>query len=372
MTSPNFKMYACNGVGPAIEWDGENLIQIQTGMSIDKPIWIEAHRYHLFLAYRGGSLQHSSYGNPYEWNVITGAGEINVGEEMTGLLASVSGALTVFADNKVSVLFGDDSENWVLRTLTNSAGGKAWTSQQIAQPIYMDNQGLRDLSNTEQFGDFNIGTITRQVEPLFRAKQLAGVTPVASMRVREKDQYRLFFSDGTGIIVYFGRQPAEVLVFDLGFPVTTACSGKDSNGNEVLFIGDADGMVYQVDAGTSFDGFAFTSSLKLNFNHVGSAMHHKRWSKAVFEALGDVGTTLTVTADYRYSDAGQPTQSGQTTSAFGAGGFYGVLDWEGHAEVYLSGLSKTLSIGVSSTGTYTEPHTLQAAVIYYSPRGQSR
>jgi hypothetical protein len=372
MTSLNYKMYAANGVGEAIEWDGENLIKIRTGMSIDKPIRVEAHRYHLFLAYRGGSLQHSSYGNPYEWDVVTGAGEINVGEEITDLLASVSGALTVLADNKVAVLFGDDSENWVLRTLSASAGGKSWTAQQIAEPIYMDNQGLRNLASTDQFGDFNIGSITRQVEPLFRAKQRAGVYPVASMRVREKDQYRLFFSDGTGLVVYFGRQPAEVAVFDLGFPVTSACSGKDREGREVLFFGDENGMVYQMDSGTSFDGAEFTSSLSLGFNHVGSPMYKKRWFKAVFEVSGGVGTEISVTANYRYSDAGQPEYAGQALTSLGEGGFSNPINWEGQIEAYLHGIGKNLSLTVSSTSAYTESHALHAAVIYYSDRGQQR
>jgi hypothetical protein len=372
MTSPNYKMYACNGVGPALEWDGTNLITISTGMTIDKPIRIEAHRYHLFLAFDGGSLQHSSYGNPYEWSVITGAGEINVGEEITDLQASVSGALTVFADNKVAVLFGDDSANWVLKTLTNSAGGKSWTAQQIGQPIYMDNQGLRNLTNTEQYGDFNVGTITRQVEPLFRAKQRAGVTPVASMRVREKDQYRLFFSDGTGITVYFGRERPEVMVFDLGFAVTCACSGKDSDGNEVLYFGDDSGMVYQMDSGTSFDGAEFTSTMTLNFNHVGGPMYNKRWYKAVLEVSGDTDTQLSIAANYRYSNAEQVEYASREVSAFNNGGFDNVLDWEGEVESYLNGISKTLSLTLSSTSTYTDEHTIHAAVLYYSPRRQDR
>lgn len=372
MTSPNYKMYACNGVGPALEWDGETLITISTGMLIDKPIRIEAHRYHLFLAYIGGSLQHSSYGNPYEWNVLTGAGEINVGEEITDLIASVSGALTVFADNKVAVLFGDDSENWVLRSLSASAGGKAWTAQQIAEPIYMDNQGLRNLSNTDQFGDFNVGTITRQVEPLFRAKQSAGVTPVASMRVREKDQYRLFFSDGTGIIVYFGRQPAEVMAFDLGFAIECACSGKDSSGNEVLFFGNSSGMVYQMDVGTSFDGAEYTSSVKLSFDHVGSPMFKKRWHKAVFEVSGGINDQLSITADYRYSDAGQPETAIQDLTILGSGGFNNPIDWEGQVEAYLYGLGKNLSLTISETSATAQSHALHAAVIHYSDRGQQR
>lgn len=365
--SPNFKMYFANGVGTAMEWDGENLIQIQTGMTTDTPIRVDAHRYHLFLAYEGGSLQHSSTGDPYEWDVLTGAGEINVGEEITDIQASVSGALTVFAENKVAALFGDDAENWVLKTLSGSAGGKAWTAQQLHEPVYMDSRGLRTLSSTEQFGDFNIGTITHHIEPLFREKRLAGVTPVASLICREKDQYRLFWSDGTGITVYFARQPAEVTVFDLGLDITCACSGKDDNGNEVMFVGASDGYVYQIDSGTSLDGSDIDASMQLAFNHVGGPNTRKRWHKAEFEASGDTDTVIELTATYSYADAGQPDAGEQTVGQFGLGG-HG--DWEGMAEVWLDGFGRMISMTLSSTGTAV--HELHSATIHYSVRGNAR
>ena len=369
--SDNFKMYAANGVGKAIEWDGTNLVEIATGSRSDKPTRVDAHRYHLFLAYEGGSLQHSSYGDPYEWDVLTGAGEINVGEEITDLLASVSGALTVFARNRVAVLFGDDATNWQLKTLSGSAGAIPWTSQMIGQPIYLDSRGLRDLSSTDQFGDFNIGTITRQIEPLFRDKLNSGITAVASMRVREKDQYRLFFSDGTGISVYFGRAKAEAMVFDLGFEVTSACSGKDTSGNEILYVGSTDGFVYQLDVGTTFDGDDYTSTITLPFNNVGSPTYRKRWYKAEFEVSGDTDTVMTVSANYTYSDPRQPAETSQDVSSFNVGGYDNILGWEGLNEVYLDGLGRTLSLTIASTGSENY-HIIHSATIYYSDRGQAR
>src|SRR5690606_38958512 len=88
------RMYGVNGKDRGFEWDAEVMVPIETGMVIDKPIRVTVHRNHLFYAFPGGSVQHSSTGTPYEWQVLTGAGETGLGEEITDFQASVSGVLS--------------------------------------------------------------------------------------------------------------------------------------------------------------------------------------------------------------------------------------------------------------------------------------
>lgn len=377
-SSDLMRMYGVNGVGRGFEWDGSVFVPIETGMVDDKPIRIEAHKNHLFFAFRGGSLQHSSIGNPYQWQVITGAGELGIGEEITDLLGSVAGILSIFGRNKVAVLFGDDSQNWQLQTLSDNSGAEPWTAQAIGSPIYLDNAGLRSLETTDAFGDFQIGTITRAVEPLFRIKRRAGVKAAAGLRVRAKDQYRLFWSDGTGITVYFGRQAPEILPFDLGFSICCASSGKDEDGEEILLVGRNNGMVYELDAGTSFDGEAITAYLRLPFNHVGSPSQRKRWQKAVIEMDGGPNTMLGMTAEYGYADPDQPPAQEQTFNVRGSGGFWNEMLWdnfywsspvEGQAEASIDGLGRNISITVVSEATYEEPHVLHGLLLHFTYRG---
>lgn len=377
-SSDLLRMYGVNGVGRGFEWDGTVFVPIQTGMTDDRPIRVDVHQNHLFFAYRGGSLQHSSIGNPYSWEVITGAAEIGIGEEITDLLSSVSGTLAVFGQNKVSVLFGDDAENWVMRTLTNDAGAAAWTAQKIGTPVYLDTRGLRTLDTTDAFGDFNIGTITQLVEPIFAAKRAARISAVASIRVRSKDQYRIFFADRTGLTVYFGGRGPEILPFELPVQVSCASSGKNDDGDEVLLIGTEDGTVYQLDAGTNFDGDLLEAFLRLPFNHVGSPSQRKRWLKTTLEMDGGPNTTLGLTAEFGYADPDQPPAQEQSFAVKGSGGFWNEMFWdqfywsspvEGSAEAPIDGLGRNLSIAVVSRAKYEQSHTLHGLLLHYSYRG---
>lgn len=375
------RMYGVNGVGRGFEFDGTVMVPIATGMEDDRPLWIDVHSGHLFFGYRGGSVQHSSLGNPYQWQILTGAGEIGIGEEPTGLLGSVSGTLSVFGRNKVAVLFGDDAENWVLRTLTDSSGAVAWTAQMLGTPIYHDAIGLRALETSDRFGDFAVGTLTQMVEPLFQQKARDRVTPVASIRVRPKDQYRLYWSDGTGIYVYIGRGAPEIMPFKLGFVPTCTAAGKDDDGEERLFAGDADGWVYELDAGTSADGEPIEAFVRFPFNHVGSPAQRKRWSKAVLELDASPDTNIGLISEFGYADPDQPPGQEQAFNVQGGGGFWNELRWdefywsspvEGRAEADLDGLGRNLSIVVASNAAHEKPHILTGMILYFHYRGLAR
>jgi hypothetical protein len=350
-------------------------------MADDRPTMVEIHRNHLLFAYRGGSLQHSSLGEPYVWQVITGAAEIGIGDDITGLHGSVSGTMSVFALNKVAVLYGDDSNNWVLRTLADDSGAVAWTAQAIGSPVYLDNIGLRTLETTDAFGDFSLGTLTRMVEPLFRRKRKTGVTAAGSVRVRAKDQYRLYWSDGTGLTVFFGRQPAEILPFDLGFAPSCLCSGKDAAGNERLFAGAPNGMVYELDAGTSFDGQDVRAFIRLPFNHVGSPAQEKRWKKVVLEVDAGPQTNIGMTAEFSYANPDQPPAQEQTFNVSGAGGFWDELYFdqfywsspvEGQADLHIDGIGNNMSLTVISDAVYEVPHVLHGLITHFSYRRVAR
>lgn len=378
-SSDLLRMYGANGVGNGFEFDGTVLVPIHTGMADDKPTRVEVHRNHLFFSFAGGSLQNSSIGNPYEWQALTGAAEIGLGEDITDLLSAVSGTLAVFGSNKVAVLYGDDSDTWVLKTLSDSSGAVSWTAQLIGTPIYLDSRGLRSMDSTDAFGDFMIGTVTQLVEPIFRTMRRVAVA--GGMRVRAKDQYRFFWSDGRGLSVYFGRSPSEILPFDLGLNIACLASGKDGDGDEILLVGDDEGMVYELDAGTSFDGEEVQAYLRLPFNHVGSPAQNKRWTKASLEVDCGPDTTLGLTAEFSYANPDQPLGQEQLFSLSGSGGFWEEMNWddfywsspvEGTAEAPIDGIGRNISIAVISNAVYEAPHILHGLILGFTYRGVTR
>lgn len=374
------RMYGVNGVGTAFEWDGSIFVPIETGMESDTPSYVAAHRNHLFLSF-DGSVQFSGIGDPYSWTLVLGAGELGIGETITGLLGSVSGALAIFGRNRVSVLFGTSAADFELRILADDSGAIADTAQTIGQPIYHDNVGIRSMESTDTFGDFNIGTLTRMVEPIFRVKRISGVSPAGSMRVRDKDTYRLFWSDGTGMSIYFGRSQPEILFFDTGKSFVCFASGKDTSGEERLLAGADDGMVYELDAGTSYDGEAIDAFLRLPFNNVGSPAQRKRWNKVTVEVDSGPQTQLGLTVEYGYADPDQPPSAEQQFTVRGEGGFWNEFVWdqfywsspvEGQAEAHIDGVGRNLSVTVISTAIYEDPHILHGVVLQFNYRGVRR
>jgi hypothetical protein len=81
-SSNTLRIYGCDGVNKAFEFDGSVYVPIRTGMATDTPKHIAAHKRMLFLSFKG-SLQNSGVGVPYEWTAITGASEIAVGDDIT-------------------------------------------------------------------------------------------------------------------------------------------------------------------------------------------------------------------------------------------------------------------------------------------------
>ena len=375
------RMYGSGGgVGRGFEWDGTVFVPIETGLSaaLEKPTRVAVHKNHLFFAYANGVIQNSETGNPYDWDATGGAAEIGLGHEVTDFVESVQNVLIVFGVNQVAALYGSDSSDWELRILADDAGAAAWTAQKMNIPYYLDRAGVRGLEYTEEFGDFRRGTTTRLVEPLIRSKLRAGVTAAGSIRVRAKDQYRLFWSDGSGLILSFLREMPEILPIDLGtIVVSSSCSGEDADDKEILLIGSTDGWVYQVDSGTSLDGEAVTAFLRLPFNHVGYPTQDKRWHKLTLEVDAGPSNVIGVVPEFSYADPDQPSGAELSFSVRGGGGFWEEDLWdniyfdspvEGLAEAHIDGIGRNCSAVIFSEETYSEPYSIHGATYHFSPR----
>lgn len=375
------RAYCANGVGRAFDWDGSVGAFIYTGMTADTPAHVANFKNQLFLTFAGGSLQNSSIGEPHTWTVLTGATEMGLGEEITALLADVQGAMVIYGRNLVSILYGNDKDDFSLTPLNNAAGAIAWTVQLMAQPMHVDNIGVRTLQATQAYGNFNMGAVTDLITPVFRQKREAGITPVASMRVRSRNIYRVFFDDGTAVSVYMGREKPECMMLDLGRAITCACSGDDEDGNEVLFVGDEDGFVYRLDVGTSMDGEEVDAFVRLAFNNVGTPQQNKRWVKAALEIDADPNTEIGLTTEYAYGDPDQVAGALVDLTVSGSGGFWEEAFWDefywsspvnGIAETAIDGFGRNVSVTVTSNETYRAPHVLTGMTLFFSYRGLAR
>ncbi len=104
----------------------------------------------------------------------------------------------------------------------------------------------------------------------------------SSVGVKEKNQYRIFFSDrravtltmNDGKVIGFTRQYYDKL------PVCI-CATENSTGEEEIFFGSTDGFVYQMDSGTSFNGNAIEAAL----NKVSSRILEDHLNSCVITAI---------------------------------------------------------------------------------------
>jgi hypothetical protein len=381
------RMYGCDGANRAFEFDGTVFVPIVTGMTLDKPTHIAAHRGHLFLAFAGGSVQLSGVGEPLSWQVITGAGEIALGDEVTGLLAGYAGSLVITCLNRLGVLLGTiftgpdkDSE---LRIISEEAGAIRGTLQMMAQPTFLDQRGLRNLATTDQYGSFAAGTLSELIKPLFEKKREDGARVTCSVRIRESNQYRLFWDDGTALMADMsGKRASFFPLVYTGVTVRAASACEcEISGNEFLFMATDDGFVYRMDSGTSFDGAPVEYFLRTAFNNLRSPTQNKRFHKATLEVNVKAGaTTLSVAADFGYGNPDLPSVTSTDFNVYGAGGFWNEAVWnefywsqvEGTAEAYIDGFGTNVCFAFFGAATYEQPHILHGLTIHHSFRGLQR
>lgn len=371
------RMYGCNGVGNAFEWDGSIFAPIRTGMVTDTPNKIGEFNNHLFLSFPGGSVQHSGIGDPLSWAVVLGAGELALGSDVVDFVPNFSTAFIIITKKKVFRLIGSDASSWDLKSLSERSGGIENTAQLLNVPVYMDKEGLREINATETTGGFSMGTLSTLVRKVLKGLKKKSISPVSSVSIPSKDQYRLFYDDGTFMIMDMSKGAPEIMFGAYDDIVNSSCLGEDSSGNEILLIGSTNGYVYEIDAGTSFDGSSYVSYFRLTYNNLGAPTRKKRFFKATLELDAAPTTTLYVLADFSYGNPDVPQTEEQQFNISGGGDLWDVGNWdefywssqvEGLAEARIPGSGTNVSLTVYSDSSTEKPHTISGVTYHFSWR----
>lgn len=378
----SYRMYGVNGVGKGFEFDGTVFVPITTGMSTDTPDHIAVHKNHLFYSF-GASVQHSGVSDPHTWTAITGAGELAVGEDVTGFLSmtgsEANGALAIFSSDQIKILYGNDSSDWNLVTHSDDTGAKEWTVQLLGSAYALDDMGVRQALASQAFGNFEQAIMSHPIKPFIQAKKNL---VVASCSVRERNQYRLFFSDKYALYVTFANNQVIGMMPVLYAHAFNCVSSQEEGGEEFVFAGSAaDGYVYRLEKGTSFDGDDIEAYMIMAFNHFGSPRLRKRFRKAIYEASGDGYAEYLASYELGYATT-EITQgvSSTVTTTFG-GAFWDSFTWDAFfwdgrtllpTEQEIEGTAENLSLTVRSSGDYFYPFTLSSVIVQFTPRRQMR
>lgn len=370
------RIYGCDGKNRGFEFDGTVYVPINTGMTTDTPEYVSALKGQLIFSFKGSS-QNSAVGLPYQWTAVLGAGEIALGDDITGYSVEAK-TLIIMSRNSSNQLSGANIEDFVLDPLDADIGAIPRTCQSIGRSYCLDDRGIIQITRGQEFGNFNLAAVSGRVQKVIdRIRSII----VGSSVYRAKDQYRLYASDGSGLCmtVGLGASGFEYSFTEFKYPdiVSCSCSGEDSTGKDVVFFGSSLGMVYQADKGSSFDGADIEAFIWLPFNHSKSPEVLKSYRKATLEMTATEYTALRFSVEFSYGDTEAQTHLSEIKEVQGTGGFWDLANWDDF--YYDTKVVSSPSISISGDGTnmslilYNKTdidlgHKLDGVIIQYTPR----
>lgn len=374
------RIYACDGVNKAFEFDGTTLAPITTGVVPDAPSYVTYHKEFLVLAF-GSSLIGCGAGTPFKWDSIDGGWEIATGDLLTGMItlpgSQTTATLAVFMQNNTGFLYGTDPTTFNFVTFNTGIGALPFSVQNLYDAFYFDMLGAVNLRTTLNWGNFLPTALNRNILP-FVQQERSKLS--ASSVLRQKSQYRIFFSDGYGLYItfvngqYFGSIPVQ-------FPNPVYCidNEKTSTTNEVTYFGsnDNNGYVYQLDSGTGFDGQDLSAYITLAWDALKSPRILKRYRRASIEIQGTSYATVTFGYRLGYGDAsiGVPANVSYPSN-FNAPYWdsftWDNFTWDGQTlaptTVDMVGTGENVQITITSGGNYTDAFNVNSAIYHFSKR----
>jgi hypothetical protein len=370
------RMYGCDGVNRAFEFDGTVFCFIETGMTTDTPNHIGEHKELLFLAFPGGSLQNSGVGDPLFWNPRLGASEIGMGDDVTAIYSVRNDTLAVFARNSIALLYGSSNSNFVLEKHADRIGALPYSVEEIdGQVVFTDNRGVFDLSSAQVFGDFEDVALSAKVKPLVIKKALTLKTAVL---VRELSQVRLIFGDKTAITATFSEgKVVGWIPQTYAHQFVCAVSGEDASGNEVIYAGGDDGFVYQLNRGPNFDGTMIESLATPPYFDYASPFTEKHFHALQVQCDAPRAFNLVLFTEFDYGSS----QSGRYDPMVvrGSGGLWdealwNEFFWDGAVVstpiAELDGWGLNMSPSFYHKDDVDKSFTLQAAQVVFTSHGQ--
>lgn len=368
------RLYGANGVGMAFEFDGNTFAFIRTGATPDTPAFVKAHRRYLYLGI-GSSLLNSSIGEPTRFQSLEGASEIAVGDTITGLASLPGEALGVMSRNSSHSLTGASSESWSLNVLRSDVGAVAKTVQTMGDTFMMDDIGITSVAAAQEYGNFVSSTVSAKIQPLVD-KSRGSV--VGSFLSRRLGLYVVVLSSGSAIVM--GAKGNNLLGFtELLFPFTPTCaySGEDANGQERIFIGAANGMVYEIGKGSSADGDPHEAFIRVAYNVSRSPRVKKRYRKLILQASTRKYASLRFSGELSFGSPDIAPFITDVAEPVGTGGYWDISSWDeffwdgqdvSEPEISLSGTGTNMAATFYMKHPYDEGHVLQGAIVHFTPR----
>lgn len=315
-----------------------------------------------------------------------GSAIINVGSAIVGLEVFRE-QLIIFSEKRINRLVGNTTADFQLQPITTDLGCVAEdTIKEVGGDImFLGPDGLRLLSATDKIGDFNLGSVSKNIQAELTAL-INSSESFSSVVIRGKSQYRLFgytasFTSAASSCV-LGTQmlSAEGSAYNWSeiVGIKSYVSDSDYKGKtETIIFSHSDGFVYKMESGSSFDG----ANIHAVFATPYVPVTDPRIRKTIYRVdlytapVGGVDITFNMKFDFDDSDTIQPDSINlsnitNSTVLFGsASAVYGVARYGAKlkkifgSQVIGSGFFVSLQI---STDDVNAPFILDTATIDFA------
>ena len=377
-----YRMYGCDGVNTAFEMDENDVVSpillpdFAGAPASDAPFLLRSHKNHLFMSFENGSLQHSVLGEPLTVNGFLGSSEFGLGNEITDIQSTAGGVLVVWTTRETYGLYGTSIADWELRVISESTGCLPFCAASLGYTFAWDDKGITRLDRVQAFGDFETGTVSRQIQPLLNTSK-SQVSQASVIRGRNLILYPL--STGEVVVVYVPEtgKPEYGL---LSLPVVINCiyNIEDENGIEHVYFGGSDGFVYEfIDEGTSFNGAEIEYAFRTNYNHFKSPQIRKSFKHLGVELDGDGEVSFEIATELSYSATHTVSNPDISAIAIGGAGFWGDAVWNDFswssqdiptANLSITGTGVNLGVILHGSSAKIKPFTIQSFLVQYITR----
>jgi hypothetical protein len=347
--------------------------------------FVVSHKNQLFFAKDGSIIFTAPYTDD-DFTAAAGSGIINVGGIITGIVVFRE-ALIIFTEKTISQLTGTSIQDFSLQPITKNVGCVAPdTIQEVGGDVmFLGPEGLRLFSATDRVGDFNLGVVSKPIQPE-TTSLINAHSSFASCVIKQKSQYRIFgyndnitASNAKGILgtqispeATGGIAWAEIV----GFKCYVA-DGDYQNQTETIVFANNDGYVYEMEQGNSFDGSDIIASFATPYIPINDFRIRKTFYKLYLytDPQGSVTTSVNLKLDFDDQGSIQPPTITLSNSA-GSVGFYGSSVAKYGTTLYGDKLKKQFQTQVIGSGfsvslqfvsdSQDPPFSLDAATLEYA------
>jgi len=313
--------------------------------------YVEIHDKHLCIVDEANapSTVYYSATNEDDDFAGSGSGSVTINDTIVGI-KSFRNDLYIFCERSIKKLVNiNDATNVAVQDVTEDLGCvSGYTIQEIGGDlIYLSQDGFRTIAGTERIGDIELGTVSKNIQPLIATiTDSPGTFIFNSVIIKGKDQYRLYYSVSGGTATnqkgIIGTLRVDPNSGSYGFEWST-CSGFDVGAigasfgdDEVYYHGDLSGYIYTHDSGDDFAGTAITYNYQtpdMDFGDPGlrKTLHYMMLST---EPEGSTDITLQTKFEFSSTSIVQPPQQSVGTLSYG--------------EVYGTAVYGTSVYGISS------------------------